>query len=284
MYVTVNGCRLFVDIEGAKLVAEGAAMREKPTLVLLHGGPGMDHSMYKPAFSRLADSAQLIYVDHRGNGRSDDGPRDCWTLAQWGDDVKALCDTLGIERPIVLGTSFGGFVAQAYATRHPDHPARLILMNTAARLDFGSVVGTAGRLSGVAAWMTTGRFVTDPFELFGSDTFSSFSPILKTLWPAETPDESRRAVAKTSVLLQFSQPGGEYWQMDFRSDLARVRCPTLVIGGEDDTITPADQSAEIAAAIPDGLATLMRVPGAGHPVFRDDPGILGVIADWLTPS
>lgn len=121
MRVMVNGVRLFVDIEGAGLVPDGPVMRQKPTLVLVHGGPGADHSLYKPAFSALSDICQIVYYDHRGCGRSEDGPRESWTLAQWGDDLKELCDTLGIEKPIVLGTSFGGFVAQAYATRHPGH-------------------------------------------------------------------------------------------------------------------------------------------------------------------
>ena len=108
MHVAVNGVRLYVDIEGAGLVPDGPRMLEKPTLILLHGGPGFDHSMYKPAFSALSDIAQIIYYDHRGCGRSENGPTDSWTLEQWGDDVRALCDTLGIEKPLVLGTSFGG--------------------------------------------------------------------------------------------------------------------------------------------------------------------------------
>ena len=87
MHVLVNGVRLFFDVEGARLVADGAIMRERPTLLLLHGGPGFDHSIYKPAYSALADVAQIIYLDHRGNGRSEAGSRDTWTLAQWGDDV-----------------------------------------------------------------------------------------------------------------------------------------------------------------------------------------------------
>ncbi len=103
-------------------------MREKPTLLLLHGGPGFDHSAFKPFFSGLSDVAQVVYYDHRGNGRSEDGDRAGWTLAQWGDDVRGLCDGLGLVRPIVLGMSFGGYVAQAYATRYPDHPGRLILV------------------------------------------------------------------------------------------------------------------------------------------------------------
>ena len=92
MYVEVNGTRLFVDMEGPGLVPDGGAMREKPTLVLLHGGPAADHSCFKPAFSALSDVAQVIYVDHRGCGRSADSDPATWHLNQWGDDVKALCD------------------------------------------------------------------------------------------------------------------------------------------------------------------------------------------------
>src|SRR5438046_2939547 len=122
MHVRVNGVRLYFDVEGLGLVPDGPLMREKPTLLLLHGGPGFDHSMFKPQLSQLCDIAQVIYLDHRGNGRSEEGPREASTLAQWGDDVRGFCEALGIARPIVWGTSFGGMVAMAYATRHPDHP------------------------------------------------------------------------------------------------------------------------------------------------------------------
>lgn len=64
------GRRLFVDIEGAGLVPDGSGLRSQPSLILLHGGPGYDHSNFKPLFSQLADIAQLVYVDHRGHGRS----------------------------------------------------------------------------------------------------------------------------------------------------------------------------------------------------------------------
>jgi proline iminopeptidase len=128
----MNGIRLFFDVEGTKFAPDGPIMREKPTLLMLHGGPGADHSIYRPAYSALSDLAQIIYLDHRGNGRSDDGPREGWNLAQWGDDVRAFCDALGIVDPIVLGASFGGMVALSYATRHPAHPAKLVLISTEA--------------------------------------------------------------------------------------------------------------------------------------------------------
>jgi pimeloyl-ACP methyl ester carboxylesterase len=60
MHVVVNGVRLFFDVEGAKFVPDGPVMREKPTLLMLHGGPGADHSIYRPAYSALSD----IALDH----------------------------------------------------------------------------------------------------------------------------------------------------------------------------------------------------------------------------
>ena len=128
MHITVNGVRLFFDVEGSKLVPDGATMREKHTVLLLHGGPGFDHTIFRPAYSALSDIAQVIYLDHRGNGRSDSGERSRWNLAQWGGDVRSFCEALSIEKPVVLGHSFGGFVAMSYAIRHPQHIGKLILV------------------------------------------------------------------------------------------------------------------------------------------------------------
>lgn len=131
MHITIApDVRLFVDVEGAGLVPDGSAMREKPTLLLLHGGPGYDHSGFKPVFSQLADVAQIVYVDHRGHGRSSRRPAGEWTLDTFADDVVRLCTALGIVKPIVLGQSFGGFVAQRYLARHPQHPAKVVLSST----------------------------------------------------------------------------------------------------------------------------------------------------------
>jgi pimeloyl-ACP methyl ester carboxylesterase len=79
MRVRVGDVRLFFDMEGPSLVVEGPAMRERPTLLLLSGGPGFDHTVFKPAYSRLAEVAQVIYLDFRGHGRTCfRGARWCW--------------------------------------------------------------------------------------------------------------------------------------------------------------------------------------------------------------
>jgi pimeloyl-ACP methyl ester carboxylesterase len=74
MHTLIDDVRLFFDVEGSKLRPDGSSMRQVPTLLLLHGGPGFDHSGFKPAFSKMATYAQVVYLDLRGNGRSDAGP------------------------------------------------------------------------------------------------------------------------------------------------------------------------------------------------------------------
>jgi pimeloyl-ACP methyl ester carboxylesterase len=66
MRIKIGDSWLFFDVEGAKLRPEGPRMKEAPTVLLLHGGPGFDHSTFKPVMSALADVAQLVYLDHRG--------------------------------------------------------------------------------------------------------------------------------------------------------------------------------------------------------------------------
>ena len=266
MYVTVNGARLFFDVEGAKWVPEGAGLREKPTLLLLHGGPGLDHSSWKPDFSRLADLAQVVYLDHRGNGRSERSSPEHWTLPQWADDVRGFCDALGIERPIVMGGSFGGFVAIAYAVRHPEHPAKLILSSTSARTNLPRMLERFEARGGPGARAAAERFWTDP----GPGTLPAYLTDAMR-WYNRTPrsaDVMRRAILNLDLLFHFARHGHGF---DYLGQLARVRCPTLVLGGGLDPVCPIEDQAEIAAALPAALVRFERFEHAGHGVYRDEP-------------
>ncbi|GAA0332096.1 alpha/beta hydrolase [Actinoallomurus spadix] len=127
MRVRVNDVVLYFDVDGCQLVPDGATMVERPTIVLLHGGPGADHSVFKPAFRAAAEFAQVLYLDQRGSGRSDRAGPGSWTWERWADDVVDFCDTLGIVDPILVGTSSGGWVALTAALRHPDRVSKLVL-------------------------------------------------------------------------------------------------------------------------------------------------------------
>ena len=212
----------------------------------------------------------MIYFDHRGNGRSWPSDSSTWTLAQWGDDVRALCDALGIEKPIVLGQSFGGMVAQSYATRHPDHPRAVVLSSTAARMDLRASLDLFERKGGPQA-----RAIAERFWNEGSD--HQFVDYLKKVMPLYNPkpriggDDARaRAILRVEVFRRFSLPDGEMRSMDFRTALARVTCPALVVGGSQDPITPPHLSRELAESLR-GPVRLEIFDGCGHGAFHDDP-------------
>jgi pimeloyl-ACP methyl ester carboxylesterase len=284
MQVLVNGVRLFFEVEGVKLVPDGPHMRERPTVVLCHGGPGADHSHYRPHLSALSEVAQLVYFDHRGNGRSDAGPQNLWTLAQWGDDVRGLCEALGVQRPIVLGASFGGMVALSYATRHPQHVGKLILMNTAARGGAYTQrrVDLFEQLGGPVAGALARR------RLLEGDT----SPAVLQAWLRDcyphynrTPidaDGLRRAVLNDEATRWFSHVDGEAHRFDLRPDLHRIKCPVLLMGGTLDPMVPVENQRDIAALLPPHLLRYVEFDGAGHGLVADAPGrTLDVLREFI---
>lgn len=269
MFIHVNGVRLFVDVENAGLVPRGGGMREKPTLLLLHGGPGFDHSGFKPVFSGLSDVAQVVYYDHRGNGRSEDGDPSTWTLAQWGDDVKGLCDALGIVKPTVLGMSWGGYVAQAYATRHPDLPGKLVLVSTAAKVEFPAIFEMFGRLGGPEAKRIAETYWMAPTAESRAEFIRTCVPLYRQTPP--DPEAMRRVLMRNETALHFNGPGQEQGRMDFRSELGRVRCPVLVMAGDHDPMSPMAFSETLVAALPPDRVRFEKFTDCGHGVFGDAP-------------
>jgi pimeloyl-ACP methyl ester carboxylesterase len=272
MHVSVNGTRIFFDVSGEKLVPEGKRMRERPTLLLLHGGPGGDHSTFRPLFAQLADVAQVIYLDHRGNGRSDWGEPASWNLPQWGDDIRGFCDVLGIEKPIVLGYSFGGMVAQSYATRHPDHPGKMVFYSTSPKRDREETYAIFERLGGPEARAVAEARWTNPNPETSAAYLRVCSPLYNPRGKRD-PEAVARTVRNEQVSFQFAKSDDGPHPMDFRAALANIKCPSLVIGGEDDPITPISRSELLAACIPQHLVRLVRVPNAGHGVHNDDPAL-----------
>jgi pimeloyl-ACP methyl ester carboxylesterase len=263
-----GGVRLYVDVEGLGLVPDGPSMREKPTLICMHGGPGFDHTGFKPAFSQLADIAQIVYYDHRGHGRSDRRPRDEWTLDTWADDIVRLCDALGIEKPIVLGQSFGGMVAQKYVARHPEHPGKVVISSTSPRwvlqrklVEFEKRGGPRAREVAEAYWRHPSR---ETFQVYWDECRNLYNTR-----PNPDPQSGERTTMNVDILLDFA--AGEIQTMDLAPGLANARCPVLVMAGEEDPICPLLDSQEIVAALPKEWARFARFPNVGHGAWRDDP-------------
>lgn len=116
--VDIGDCELYVEEEG-----------DGVPLVLINGGPGGTHHCFHPWFGRAAGPARVIYYDQRGTGLSDyePGPNG-YSVAQAVADLEALRKALAIDKWVVLGYSYGGFLAQYYTTKYPESLAGLVLL------------------------------------------------------------------------------------------------------------------------------------------------------------
>ncbi|MEJ2793673.1 alpha/beta hydrolase [Iodobacter sp. LRB] len=268
--------QLFVDTEGLSLVADGMQMREKPTLILLHGGPGYDHTGFKPAFSQLSDIAQIIYYDHRGHGRSNPRPVAELTLDHFADDLVALCAALGISKPIVLGQSFGGFVAQHYLARYPEHPGKVILSSTSAALNLERKLAMFAQLGGPAAREAALQFWSNPCEA----TLRPYQQICKPLYSTKKAT-SGRSLPNHEILLTWA--GTEQQTMNLLPGLAKAQCPVLVLAGELDPVCPLEDAKDIARALPEEWMQFTQFAGCGHGAWRDNPeAAFARIRDFIT--
>ena len=281
MFIDVGSARLFFDVVGESLHAAGPIMEERPTMILLHGGPGYDHSTLRPYFDRFSDTHQLIYLDHRGCGRST-GEQETWYLDQWAEDLLVFCSTLGISSPVIFGQSFGGMVAMHYAARHPSRLSKLILSSTAAEFRLDETTKMMRQLGGDQAAEVAHRFFSNPSE----DAYDSYRDFCLPLY--SNPNASfassfrDRAIERPEVALHFFSD--EMARMDMRAEIANITCPTLVIAGTIDPVTPLVCSQAIADAIGNN-ARLQMIEGCGHGPHRDDPeAVERVLRGFLAAS
>jgi pimeloyl-ACP methyl ester carboxylesterase len=267
MQVEVNGSRLWFDVDGPALVPEGPSMRERPTVVLLHGGPGsFDHSYFKPDFARLAQVAQVVYLDLPGHGRSEWGDPASWSFELCGDAVRDFCDALGIGKPVVYGHSLGAMVALVYAARHPGHAGALVLQSAMGQLDLGRIAEGFRRAEGDEVAAIAER-------VYGGDSRSVTREEWTRCWKlfgSWVPGDEERA--RTVVNVDLNAIGLELMRgFNVLDQLGGIECPTLVCVGEFDPVTPVAAAREIADALPEGSARLEVVEAAGHFTWRDAP-------------
>ena len=276
MYVEENAVRLWFDVEGLGLVWDGTEHRRRPTVVLVHGGPGtFDHSYFTPDFGRLAQVAQVVYLDLRGHGRSTWGDPEEWSFEQCADDVRSLCDALGIERPVVLGHSMGGPIALLYAARHPGHAAGIIVQSGFARWDHERLATAFTAIAGdevgeLARRRYAGEELSDEE---GERVYAAFG--------THVPDERKRAASPQNLAL--NRPGMDVIRRtDILDQLGVISSPTLICVGERDPVTPVGASEEIVAALPAGQGRLEMIKKAGHFTWLDAPeAFWPVVTDFV---
>ncbi len=233
--IRISGRRLVVDVAGTGMPC-----------VLLHPFPF--HRRYFAGLTPRLTRARTIVPDLRGFGDSElGGP---FSIADLADDVAALLDHLKIDRAVVGGVSMGGYVALAFAARHPRRLAGLVLADTRAGAD--GEAARANRQADLDLVSSEG----------GAALIAKQLPKLLSPSASDAQREEVRALAETRSETLTAAIAALRDRPDRQRELPAITCPALVIVGTEDVITPPAEAAAIATAVP--RAVLVELPGVGH--------------------
>jgi pimeloyl-ACP methyl ester carboxylesterase len=256
MRACVSDCDLYYEDRGAG-----------PPLLFVHGFP-LSGEMWLPTVERLGIGWRCVVPDLRGHGRS--GATEQVTIAQFADDLAALLDALDEQRPaVIIGLSLGGIIAFEFYRRHRNRVRALVLCDTRANAEPPEGIARREALA-QSALRAGSRAVADAMidGLFAPGA----APELKARWHAvmaRTPPVGVAAAARA-----LAQRAESF------STLPRIDCPTLVVVGAEDTLTPVESLREIHASIRGSCFEV--IPGAGHlPPVEQPDRFASVLQDFL---
>jgi len=266
MLVRAGDTRLNVEERGAGDLA----------VIVLHGGPGLDHTMFGTWLDPLADEYRLLLVDERSQGRSDPAPPETWTLTRHARDVEALAEALGLERYAVLGHSFGAFIALQHAVDFPGRPAGTIVSSGLPSERFlGHVEEQLAAFEPVelreqvtASWAREAQARTpdDVADLFADQLPFHFAD------PRDPRIDDLRAAMAGAVyapdVLRTAATDG-YGHIEVEDRLGDVTHPLLVIAGRHDRTCSVQGAEAIASGVP--AADLVVLEDSGHMTYVEEP-------------
>jgi pimeloyl-ACP methyl ester carboxylesterase len=247
-----------VEVHGLRVAYRRAGTG--PPLVLLHGAPG-DGRVWRELLADFADEFTVVAWDAPGCGGSDDPP-ETFRLADYADCLAGLIAALKLDRPAVLGHSFGGGLALELHHRHPWLPRALVLA--------GAYAGWAGSLppDEVTRRVRVGERAAGEMER-GEFRPRSIPGLFSDAMSTERADELAAIMAEarphgTRVMLRA------FAEADLRDVLPRVAVPTLLLYGDADERAPRAVADALHRAIPGSELALL--PGLGHEAYLESPG------------
>lgn len=285
--ITVPGGR-YVPVGDTRLhiVQRGAGY----PLIVLHGGPGLDHAMFGDYLDPLVDRYRLIRVDQRGQGRSDRCDPETWTLSQMARDVVDLANSLGLQEYAVLGHSYGALVALQNAVDFPGAAAKTIISSGFPSARYLDWVGenlekfepVELRQQVASSWEREASVETSEQvdELLGDQLPFHFADPLD---PRIDDYRARTAGAINSadVLRHFAVQ--EYGGIEVEDQLDRVSQPVLVLAGRHDRACSIPAAEAMANGIPN--AQLIIFENSGHMTFvEENEAYLAAVRDFLAAT
>ncbi len=260
-------------------------------LLLMHGGPGLDHTTLLP-LGLLSDHFTLIFYDHRCNGRSVGAEVSSMTFENLTADADALRQKLGFEQWAVLGHSFGGNVALEYALHYPQNLSHLVLMNTCgdqrwANQNAPEILAKRGYSADTVqaarrfynGQLTPGEFLPTVMKFMSAYSYHNsllYHPALLTL-ALKVGLGPPMKMRPEALIFGCSQLVKGWTVMD---RLSEIQTPTLVLAGRYDFLFPPEHQAILADRLPN--AQLELIERAGHnPQMERTAEVIDVIKSFL---
>lgn len=263
-FITANGIRMHYVEKG-----------EGRPVVLIHGGMGSVYDFTLSVFDQVSRQHRAVAIDRPGHGYSQ---RPAATLylspADHARYIRAALEALKIERPILVGYSWGAAVALAYALEYPGETAGLVLLGPVA-------YATESRLPSrfeIPEWPVVGRLF---MSLAYAPTVRLAGPRMMrgTFWPDPVPPRFNEvALALTSRPAEYEAEAADSLRLGrhlraMAAKYGEIRVPTVIIGGDLDQSTPtAAQAVPLHRAMPQ--SALVIIPNAGHALHFAHPEVL----------
>lgn len=256
-------------------------------LFVLHGGPGLDHTVFGRHLDGLSDVCRLLFVDLRAQGRSAPAPEETWTLPQMAADVDALARALALERYAVLGHSFGAFVALQHAVDFSGTPAATVISSGVPSARFLADVDRNLALFEPQALRAQ---VTDSWARERSvQTADECRSLLSDQLPFHfrDPQDPRIEVMRAQLHGMVFSPAvmraaatAEYGGIEVEDRLASVSHPVLVLAGLHDRTCSVAGAEAIADRVRGAELTVFK--HSGHmPYIEEQDAYVAAVRDFL---
>ena len=281
--MSADGELVRIDDTGLFVVERGTGY----PVIVLHGGPGLDHHEFADYLDPLTDEFRLLLVDQRANGRSERPPESTWTLERMAQDVIMLARALRLDRYAVLGHSYGAFVALQNAVDYPGMASQTIVSGGIPSMRFLAAVEAnlnafepvALREQVIASWAREADVRTaEEFAQLMADQFPFHfaDPLDPRI--ADYLERTADTVYAPDMLRVSSASG--YGGIEVEDRLGEITQPVLVMTGRHDRTCTVDAAEAIAAGVAD--AELRIFERSGHMTFVEETDLyVAIVRSFL---
>jgi proline iminopeptidase len=270
---SINGTKLFLKIQAQPYKAESG--KGEP-LLIVHDGPGLNHTYLQPYLKNLAKWFTLVFYDQRASGQSPIPSADSTSLKFFVDDMEGIRKNLGVEKILLFSHSWGAIPVTQYALDYPDRVKGIIYCNPVALSHDYDAMAFEAQLSRV-----TGRDSTNRSIVLGSPDFKAGKAdayrrlLMLSFQHAFAKAENFQKLKfelqpryKQASQVLFAGLGSDMKEYNYYSSIQRFKFPTLILHGRDDVL-PLQASERMLHSIPNSRLSIFR--DSGHFIFIEEP-------------